>query len=80
MEYKVKRKLKMVLKISILDSPINEKMRESRLTWFNHVQMRTINVQVRKNELVKVEKTKKGRGKPKKNINRNNKKNDLSFK
>ena len=44
---------------------IDEKMRESRLRWFSHVQKRTINAIVRKSELIQVEGTKKGRGRPK---------------
>ena len=40
-------------------SPIDEKMRESRLRWFGYVQRRASNVLVRKNELIQVEGTKK---------------------
>ena len=43
---------------------IDEKMRESRLRWFSHVQRRTINAIVRKSELIQVEGTRKGRGRP----------------
>ena len=45
--------------------PINEKIRESHLRWFGHVQRKSINVPVRKSELIQVEVTKKGRGRPK---------------
>jgi hypothetical protein len=40
-------------------------MRESHLRWFGHVQRRAINAPVRKSELIQVEGTKKGRGRPK---------------
>ena len=33
--------------------------------WFDHVQRRVINAPVRKSELIQVERTKKGRGRPK---------------
>ena len=46
-------------------APINEKMRESRLRWFGHVQRRVINALAKKKELVQNERTKKGRGRPK---------------
>lgn len=39
--------------------PLDEKMRQSRLRWFDHVQMRAINALVRKNELIQVEEMKK---------------------
>lgn len=32
--------------------PLDEKMREIRLRWLGHVQMRAINAPVRKNELI----------------------------
>lgn len=41
---------------------IDEKMKESRLRWFDHVQRRAINVPIRKNELIQAEGTKEGRG------------------
>jgi hypothetical protein len=44
---------------------IDEKMRESRLRWFGHVQRREIIALVRKSELIQVEGTKKDRGRPK---------------
>ena len=40
-------------------------MRESYLRWFGHVQKRLTNSPVRKSELIQVEATKKGRGRPK---------------
>ena len=48
------------LKIRVV--PIDEKMRENRLKWFSHVQMRVINALLRKNEFIQVERIKKGRG------------------
>jgi hypothetical protein len=33
--------------------------------WFDHVQRRVINAPVRKRELIQVERTRKGRGRPK---------------
>ena len=51
------------LKIRV--TPIDEKMRESHLRWFGHVQRRAINAPIRKSELIPVEGTKRGRGRPK---------------
>lgn len=42
---------------------IHEKIRESRLRWFGHVQRRVINALVRKSELIQMEGTKEGRPK-----------------
>ena len=41
------------LKIGV--APIDEKMRESCLRWFGHVQRRAINEPVRKSELIQVQ-------------------------
>ena len=46
-------------------APFGEKMRESRLRWFGHLQRKIINAPMRKSELLEVEETKKGRGIPK---------------
>ena len=46
-------------------APIDEKMRESRLKWFGHVQKRVINAPVIKSELIQVCGTTKSRGRPK---------------
>ena len=46
------------LKIGV--APIDEKMRESCLRWFGHVQRRAINEPVRKSELIQVEGMQKG--------------------
>ncbi len=40
---------------------IIEKMKESRLRWFDYIKRKVINVLVRNNELIQVEGTKKGR-------------------
>jgi hypothetical protein len=46
-------------------TPIDEKIRENGLRWFDHVQRRAINSLMRKTELIQVEGTKKRRGRPK---------------
>ena len=51
------------LKIRV--TPIDEKMRESHLRWFGHVQRSAINAPIRKSELILVEGTKRGKGRPK---------------
>ena len=54
------------LKIRIV--PIDEKIRESRLGWFGHVQRRATNALIRKSELIQVagiKKKKKCRRRPK---------------
>jgi hypothetical protein len=57
------RNEKIRLKIGV--TSIDEKMRECHLRWFGHVQGREINASVRKSELIQVEGTKEGRGRPK---------------
>lgn len=44
---------------------MDQKMMESRLRWFNHVQRRTSNAVVRISELIEVEGMKKGQSKAK---------------
>ena len=51
------------LKIRV--TPIDEKMRESCLSWFGHVHRITKNERVKKSELIQVERTKKHREIPK---------------
>ena len=50
------------LKIGV--APVDEKIRESHLRCFDHVQRKETNAPVRKSELIQVEGTKRGRGKP----------------
>ena len=50
-------------------TPIDEKMRESHLKWFYHVQRREINTSMRKSELIQVIKN-----------NNNNNNNNNNFK
>ena len=49
------------------------------MRWFGHVLRREINELVRKSELIQVEGTKKRQKNAKNNINRSNKKNDMSI-
>ena len=44
---------------------MDQKIRESCLRWFDHVQRRAINEPVRKTELIRVEGRQKCRGEPK---------------
>ena len=60
--------------LKIAATLIDDKMRESHLKWFDHIQRRAINAIVRKSELIKVE----GKKKCQNNISRNNIKRDLS--
>ncbi len=48
---------KIRLKIGV--TPFDDKMRESRLRWFGHVQKREINAPMRHSELIEVERMKK---------------------
>ena len=52
------------IRLKIRMAPIDEKMRESRLTQFDYMQRREINAPVRKSELIQ-KKKKRGRGRPK---------------
>ena len=45
--------------------PIGDKMRESRLRWFGHVQQRPMTVPVRWSETIQVEGARRTRGRPK---------------
>ena len=60
--------------LKIAAALIDDKMRESHLKWFDHIQRRAINATVRKSKLIQVE----GRKKCQNNISRNNIKRDLS--
>ena len=47
-------------------APIEEKMRENRLRWFDHIQRKPINAPVRKSDAIHVEgNDARGRGRPK---------------
>ncbi|KAK8956981.1 hypothetical protein KSP39_PZI001414 [Platanthera zijinensis] len=45
-------------------APIEEKMREARLRWFGHVQMRPLETHVRRCESLVTRHVKRGRGRP----------------
>ena len=45
--------------------PIEEKMRENRLRWFDHIQRRPMNALVRKCDSIHIEGNARGRGRPK---------------
>lgn len=47
--------------------PIDKKMRENRLKWFDHVQMKEINAPMQKSDLIQ-EGMKMDQGKPKKTL------------
>ena len=46
-------------------TPIGDKMRESRLRWFGHVQRRPMTAPVRRSETIQVEGARRNRGRPK---------------
>ena len=46
-------------------APIGDKMRESRLRWFGHVQRRPMTAPVRRSETIQVEGARRNRGRPK---------------
>ena len=50
------QKEKICLQIGV--TPIYGKMREGRLRWFDHVHMRAINVPMRNNELIQIDRKK----------------------
>ena len=49
-------------------APIDEKMRESRLRWFDHVKRRSVAAPVRRCKLIVPPGGKRGRGRPKKSL------------
>ena len=49
-------------------APIEEKVRESRLRWFGHVKRRSVAAPVRRCETINPPGGKRGRGRPKKNL------------
>ena len=46
-------------------APIGDKMRESRLRWFGHVQRRPMTAPVRRSETIQVEGARRNKGRPK---------------
>ncbi|XP_070018082.1 uncharacterized protein [Nicotiana sylvestris] len=51
-------------KVSV--APIDDKMRETRLRWFGHVQRRSLDAPIRRCEQLALVGTRRGRGKPRK--------------
>jgi len=50
-------------------APIGDKLREIRLRWFGHVKRRSVDAPVRRCERISIPKGRRGRGRPKKNLN-----------
>jgi len=48
---------------------IEDKMRETRLRWFDHVKRRSVDAPVRRCERINIPESKRGRGRPKKSLN-----------
>ena len=51
-------------------TPIEDKMRETRLRWFGHVKRSSVDAPVRRCERINISKGKRGRGGPKKNLDK----------
>jgi len=49
-------------------TPIGDKMRETRLRWFDHVKRRSVDAPVRRCERINIPECKRGRGRLKKNL------------
>ena len=49
-------------------APIEDKMRETRLRWFDHVKRRSVAAPVRRCEIIVPPGGKRGRGRPKKSL------------
>jgi len=49
-------------------APIEDKMRETRLKWFDHVKRRSVDAPVKRCELINITEGKRGRGRPKKSL------------
>ena len=64
-KYEIRNK-EIYLRIKVV--PIDEKMKEHRLRWFDHVQRRAINALVRKSELIQIKRTKNKVDEDKKNM------------
>jgi len=46
-------------------TPLEEKMRETRLRWFGHAKRRSVNTPVRRDEAINILHCRRGRGRPK---------------
>ena len=49
-------------------TPIEEKLRETRLRWFGHVKRRSDDASVRRCEIINIPEGKRGNGRPKKSL------------
>jgi len=49
-------------------APIEDRMREMRLRWVGHVKRRSVEVPVKKCEMISIPEGKRGRGRPKKSL------------
>jgi len=54
-----------VIKDFVKVAPIEDKMRETRLRWFDHVKRRSVDAPVRRCERINIPEGKRGRGQPK---------------
>jgi len=50
-------------------TPLEEKLRETRLRWFGHIKRRSVNAQVRRCEAIDLLHYRRGRGRPKSSWN-----------
>ena len=49
-------------------TPVKDKMRETRLRWFDHVKRRSVDAPMRRCERINIPKDKRGRGRQKKSL------------
>jgi len=57
-----------LIKYLVKVTPIEDKMRETRLRWFGHVKRRSVDAPVRTCEGINIPNSKRGRGQPKKSL------------
>ena len=57
-----------VIRYLVKVAPIEDKMRETRLRWFDHVKRKSVNATVRRCEMINIPEGKRGRGRPKKSL------------
>ena len=57
-----------VIRNLIKVAPIEDKMREIRLRWFDHVKRRSVDAPVRRCEMINISEDKRGRERPKKSL------------